>query len=79
MSRSRIALIIGIDEYLYFQAKPLKGCCNDARRIGRLLEDRFDFEIITLLDEQEWVTTLVPPSVRPQRRSDPHRSAGQAS
>ncbi len=47
-----VALVVGIDDYPYVHARPLRGCRNDARRIGGLLQDAFGFQVRLLLDEQ---------------------------
>lgn len=46
----RVALVVGIDDYPNIWALPLKGCCNDARTMAALLEERFDFRVRLLLD-----------------------------
>lgn len=52
---SKYALIIGINRYLYMEEKyQLEGCVNDAKLIGSILVDKFNFEqnnIVYLLDE----------------------------
>jgi hypothetical protein len=51
---TRRALVIGIDHYAHLPY-PLEGCVNDAKVLGALLEDRFDFPaqgVVMLLDEQ---------------------------
>lgn len=51
----KYALIIGINRYLYMEKKSqLEGCVNDAKLIGSILVDKFNFEednIVYLLDE----------------------------
>lgn len=44
------ALVIGIDAYPFVDAKPLRGCKNDATRIAALLRESFGFEVVLLLD-----------------------------
>ena len=51
----KYALIIGINRYLYMEEKyQLEGCVNDAKLIGSILVDKFNFDkdnIVYLLDE----------------------------
>ncbi|MEL7059369.1 MAG: caspase family protein [Acidobacteriota bacterium] len=53
--RDRHALVIGIDDYPYLHAKPLRGCRNDATAVRDLLLSRFEFRpdgIETLFDRE---------------------------
>ena len=46
------ALVIGIDDYPYVHAHPLRGCRNDAERTAGLLADGFGFRVRRLLDQE---------------------------
>ncbi len=46
------ALVIGIDDYPYVYANPLRGCRNDAERMAGLLTAGFGFEVRSLLDRE---------------------------
>lgn len=51
----RHALVIGIDQYPNFPAKPLEGCVRDAHLMASLLRERFGFagdELRLLLDRE---------------------------
>ncbi|MCP4655279.1 MAG: caspase family protein, partial [bacterium] len=46
------ALVIGIDDYPYVHANPLRGCRNDAERMAGLLDAGFGFQVRRLLDRE---------------------------
>jgi len=46
------ALVVGINDYPYVHANPLRGCCNDAERMAALLADVYGFRVYLLLDRE---------------------------
>ena len=56
IGRRRRALVVGIDTYECSKCSKgselhdLKGCANDARRLGALLSENFDFGVVRLCD-----------------------------
>ena len=57
-SSRKAAILIGIDTY-EDRTKNLKGCKNDAQRIGNLLNENFNFECAYLLDENATAEKIV--------------------
>lgn len=74
------ALVIGIDDYPYVKANPLRGCVNDARRIAGVLRDRFRLRVRLLLDREATRQAIVEQlddllhSARPAQRIVVHFS-----
>ena len=49
---SRKALVVGINRYRCDQIHNLRGSVNDAEHMAALLESRFDFGVVRLIDEE---------------------------
>lgn len=50
--KSRLALLVGIDDYRGEKINPLNGCVNDIDSLAAILEERFEFGVVCLRDRQ---------------------------